>query len=143
MIASPSDARYSCERNVENPLQNDVRALARAGLPPRVAAAAGPLRPSVLGVAMGVVLAVVLALVTLAHLLILPPEAWHLALLGQYFLGYSVSVGGLLIGSVWAFGVGFASGWLLAFARNGAVRLWLEIIRMKANLGRSDFLDGI
>lgn len=76
-------------------------------------------------------------------MLILPRDAWHLALLGEYFLGYRVSVGGLFIGSAWGFGIGFAAGWLLAFARNGAVRLWLEIIRMKANLGRSEFLDGI
>jgi len=75
--------------------------------------------------------------------LILPPEAWHLNLLGEYFPGYSKTVGGVFIGGAWGFIVGFAAGWLLAFARNGAVRLWLEIIRMKANLGRSDFLDGI
>lgn len=124
-------------------MQDDVRALTRAGLPPRLAAAAAPLRPGVLGVAVGVVLATALALVTLAHLLILSPDAWHLDLLGEYFLGYRVSVGGVFIGGGWGFIVGFVAGWLLAFARNGAVWLWLEIIRMKGNLGRSDFLDGI
>ena len=124
-------------------MEDDARALARSGLPPRIAAAAAPLRPGVLGVAVGVVLAFAFALLTLAHLLILPPEAWHIDLLGEYFLGYRVSVGGVFIGGIWAFIVGFVAGWLLAFARNLVVWLWLEIIRMKANLGRSDFLDGI
>lgn len=124
-------------------MQNDVRALTRAGLPPRLAAAAAPLRPGVLGVAFGVLLAALFALVTIAHLAVLPREAWHLELLGEYFLGYRVSGAGVFIGATWGFVVGFAAGWLLAFARNAAVWLWLEIIRMKANLGRSDFLDGI
>lgn len=124
-------------------VQDDVRALTRAGLPPRLAASAAPLRSGALGVAVGVVLAGTFALVTLAHLLILPPEAWHLDLLGEYFFGYRVSVGGVFIGPIWAFIVGFVAGWLLAAARNAALWLWLEIIRMKANLGRSDFLDGI
>ncbi len=124
-------------------MQDDVRALTRAGLPPRLAAAAAPLRPGILGVAVGMLLAAAFALLTIAHLLVLPPEAWHLNLLGEYFPGYRISVGGVFIGGAWGFIVGFAAGWLLAFARNGAVWLWLEIIRMKANLGRSDFLDGI
>lgn len=34
----------------------------------------------------------------------------HLALLGQYFLGYRVSFVGSLIGFVWAFGLGFLVG---------------------------------
>jgi len=131
------------ERNGRKTVKDDARALFRSGLPPRLAAAAAPLRPGVLGVAIGVVLSAAFALVTLAHLLILSPDAWHLDLLGEYFLGYRVSVSGLFIGAAWAFTAGFAAGWLLAFARNWAVWLWLEIIRMKANLGRSDFLDGI
>lgn len=34
----------------------------------------------------------------------------HLALLGQYFIGYRVTFAGSLIGFVWAFAVGFVVG---------------------------------
>ncbi len=34
----------------------------------------------------------------------------HLALLGQYFIGYRVSFVGSLVGFVWAFAVGFLAG---------------------------------
>ncbi len=34
----------------------------------------------------------------------------HLALLGQYFVGYSVSWSGSIVGLLWGFAVGFAVG---------------------------------
>jgi len=38
------------------------------------------------------------------------PVGPHLALLGQYFLGYSVSWSGSIVGLLWGFGFGFAIG---------------------------------
>jgi hypothetical protein len=114
-----------------------------SGLPPRLAAAAAPLRPVALGVAVGLLVAVVFALVTLAHLLVLPGEAWHLELLGQYLRGYHVTPVGVVIGAAWGGVLGFAAGWLLAVSRNAAVRCWLEIVRARASLEKSEFLDGI
>jgi hypothetical protein len=124
-------------------VKDGVRDLAEDGLPPRLAATVAPLRPAVLGIAIGLLVAVVVAAVTAAHLLVLPREAPHLELLGQYLLGYHVSPAGVLIGAAWGGIGGFVAGWLLAFARNIVVRLWLGWVRAKTNLGTSGFLDGI
>ncbi len=42
----------------------------------------------------------------------------HLALLGQYFIGYRVSFVGSLIGFVWAFAVGFLAGGAVVWIYN-------------------------
>lgn len=114
-----------------------------SGLPPRLAAAAAPLKPVALGAAVGLLVAFVFALVTMAHLLVLPGEAWHLELLGQYLRGYHVSKVGVVVGAAWGGAIGFVAGWLLAFAHNAAVRTWLDVVRTRANLEKSEFLDGI
>jgi hypothetical protein len=112
-------------------------------LPPIVAAALAPVRAWALGVAVGLVFAAALTAVTAAHLLVLPREAPHLDLLGQYFAGYGVSPAGAAIGALWSFLVGFAAGALIAVVRNSAVRLWIAFVRARANLWESEFLDGI
>ena len=113
-----------------------------SGLPPRLAATAAPLKPVALGAAVGLLVALAFALVTTAHLLVLP-EAPHLELLGQYLRGYHVSKVGVVVGAAWGGAIGFVAGWLLAFARNAAVRIWLDVVRTRANLEKSEFLDGI
>lgn len=112
-------------------------------LPPRAAVIVAPLKPVALGVAIGIFAGALVAAVTAAHLVVLPREAWHLELLAQYFRGYSVSPLGVVVGAGWGGLAGFVAGWLLAFARNAAVRLWLGFVQTKANLEKSDFLDGI
>ena len=47
----------------------------------------------------------------------------HLALLGQYFLGYTVSFVGSLIGFAYAFVLGFLTGYLIAWLYNRLVRV--------------------
>jgi len=42
----------------------------------------------------------------------------HLALLGRFYVGYSVSPLGVLIGLAYAFVDGFIGGWLLAWLYN-------------------------
>ncbi|MEO8075573.1 MAG: hypothetical protein ABI818_04540 [Acidobacteriota bacterium] len=124
-------------------MKSTLRDLSVDGLPRRLAAAAAPLRPAVLGMAMGLLAAGVLAAVTAAHLSVLPRHAPELELLGQYLRGYHVSPAGVLIGAAWGGACGFMAGWLLASTRNLVVRLWLDWIRTKASLGGKDFLDGI
>lgn len=51
-----------------------------------------------------------------------PWTGQHLGLLGQYFPGYSVTVGGAFIGFVYAFIVGGAAGHLLAVIYNRFAR---------------------
>jgi hypothetical protein len=55
----------------------------------------------------------------------------HLALLGQYFIGYRVSFVGSLIGFVWAFAVGFVAGTAVVWIYNLLTRL-----RAPAGVGR-------
>jgi hypothetical protein len=120
-----------------------ARDLAEAGVPVRVATSAAPLRSGILGITIGILVGSAFAVLTIAHLTILPRDAWHIGLLGNYLAGYRVSPAGVLIAFAWGSVIGFAAGWLLAATRNAAMRLWMEIVRAKANLGRSDFLDGI
>ncbi len=47
----------------------------------------------------------------------------HLSLLNQYFIGYSVTFVGSLIGFAYAFVIGFASGYLVARIYNGLADL--------------------
>lgn len=51
------------------------------------------------------------------------PVGPHLALLGQFFLGYTVSFGGSLIGLLYGFVTGFAMGYAVAFLYNFFLRL--------------------
>jgi hypothetical protein len=47
----------------------------------------------------------------------------HLALLGQYFIGYRVSFVGSLVGFAWAFAVGFLAGAAVVWIYNRLVGL--------------------
>ena len=65
----------------------------------------------------------------------------NLALLGQFFIGYKVTVAGAFIGLVYGFIMGFVLGWLIGFLRNSIVSAYLLILRTRANLTSS--LDSI
>ena len=66
----------------------------------------------------------------------------NLALLGQFFVGYKVTVAGAFIGLVYGFVAGFVLGWLIGFLRNSLVSAYLLILRTRANLSSSlDSLD--
>jgi hypothetical protein len=65
----------------------------------------------------------------------------NLALLGQFFFGYTVSVTGAFIGLVYGFIAGFILGWLIGFLRNSLVSAYLLILKTRANLTSS--LDSI
>ena len=65
----------------------------------------------------------------------------NLALLGQFFVGYTVTVPGAFIGLVYGFVVGFILGWLIGFLRNSLVSGYLLLLRTRANLTSS--LDSI
>ena len=63
-------------------------------------------------------------------------------LLGQYFIGYAVSVKGAFIGLGYSFFWGFIWGWLFAYLRNLFVAVFIYIVRKKAELvSLRDFLD--
>ena len=65
----------------------------------------------------------------------------NLALLGQFFFGYTVSISGAFIGLVYGFVVGFIVGWLIGLLRNLLVSAYLIALKTRANLTSS--LDSI
>ena len=103
-----------------------------------------PLHKRALGIAFGTAAAAVTFLMTAVSLLRDPQPGIDLALLAQFFAGYTVSWPGALIGAGWAWVAGFALGWFLAFSRNLIVALLLFAARSRAELEQArDFLDHI
>jgi predicted metal-binding membrane protein len=101
-----------------------------------------PLHRSAMGTAAGIVLGTIIFLATLASMGRDPYSFEHLGLLSQFFLGYSVSLRGALIGLIWGFVTGYVVGWAFALLRNVAVWIYLIGLRSRADMDQySDFLD--
>ncbi len=101
-----------------------------------------PIHKRCLGVAVGAVLGTAVFAITLLHMQRSPDEVYPLVLLQQFFIGYSVSLTGALIGLVWGLWVGFVLGWCFAFLRNLTLTLTGIVFRAKAELAQSHgFLD--
>lgn len=54
----------------------------------------------------------------------------HLALLGQFFIGYRVTFGGSIIGLLYGFGLGYVTGYLIAVLYN-----WMASLRERRRPG--------
>jgi hypothetical protein len=94
-----------------------------------------------LGFAVGVMAGVGVFLLTAVHV-VLAVDGPDLALLNQYFAGYTVSWPGAFIGLTWGFAVGFIGGWLLGFVHNFTMSFWVFVVRTKNDLSRTrNFLD--
>lgn len=65
----------------------------------------------------------------------------NLALLGQFFFGYTVTLTGAFVGLFYGFVLGFVVGWLIGLLRNSLVSAYLIALRTRANLTSS--LDSI
>lgn len=114
-----------------------------SSLPPRLRFAFAPLVKRALGFAIGTAFGSVIFVLTV-WTMFLPSEHDYIAILCQYFQGYSVSVKGAFIGLLWGFWTGFVTGWFMAFCRNFFVAAWIILIRAKAQLtANRDFLDHI
>jgi len=101
-----------------------------------------PLHKTALGMALGLVLGGLLAAATLALVVQGGYPEPNLNLLTQFFVGYSITWRGVLVGFLWGFGVGFVMGWGFALARNVVTWVWLSVIRSRAEMDQySDFLD--
>ena len=126
-----------------NSLQRSIQADAVDDLPRTTRYLFAPIDKRAFGLAIGITAALALALTTAIDLMLAKP--WlGLNLLGTYFAGYSVSWTGVLIGALWALGVGFVAGWLLAFLRNFTLAVSMFLVRTRAELDEtSDFLDHI
>ncbi len=65
-------------------------------------------------------------------------------LLGQYFIGYSISIKGAFIGMGYGFLWGFILGWLFSYLRNFSIGIYVYYIRKKAeSVSINDFIDYI
>ena len=103
-----------------------------------------PLHKRAFGTATGVAAALAIFLITAIHLLIVPRPGFPLAMLAQYFSGYTVSWPGALIGAAWAGFMGFVLGWFVAFCRNFLLAVMFLVVRSRAELSQTkDFLDHI
>ncbi len=103
-----------------------------------------PLHKRAFGMAVGLAAAVFTVLLTAVPLLRGDGDPMNLALLAQYFRGYTVSWTGALIGAAWAGFVGFVMGWFLAFGRNALLAFRLVVMRARAEYGQTrDFMDHI
>jgi hypothetical protein len=110
----------------------------------QLARALAPLDWRALAIAIGTTSAVAVALLTVASLLIDPERRFPLYLLAQYLRGYTVSWPGVGVGAVWAFGLGFLGGALLASIRNLVLTVWLMKVRITADVDSSrEMLDHI
>lgn len=99
--------------------------------------------PVALGTACGTVLGLVLLLATMTLVVkggdVVGP---NLALLRQYFPGYSVTAPGALVGLGYGAASGFVLGWLGASVHNVVTAATLYVLQFKANLGTvTDTID--
>jgi hypothetical protein len=97
-----------------------------------------------LGISCGILLSSGILMATL--ILVLkggPRMGRNLVLLAQYFPGYSVSWGGIIVGAAYGLVVGFILGWLTASLRNFVIAAYLHCIRLWSNLSADRFLDGV
>lgn len=113
-------------------------------LMPTLYLAFAPIHKAAFGTATGVAGALVMALLTIVKLLSPAAREFPLGLLSQYFAGYTVTWGGVLVGCVWGFTVAFVAGWFLAFCRNLALAIVAFTYRTRAELAQTrEFLDHI
>ena len=66
----------------------------------------------------------------------------NLQLLGQYFIGYTVTWKGAFVGLVYGCLLGFILGFLVALFRNLSVAIYMRAVRARVELSSlTDFLD--
>jgi hypothetical protein len=102
-----------------------------------------PIHKRAFGMAVGLTMGTLVFLVTVYSVL-RPGTPVFVYLLSEYFLGYSVSWTGALVGFAWAWFAFFVAGWFAAFVRNAAiaVNIWIGYARAELSDTR-DFLDHI
>ncbi len=113
---------------------------------PSLAFAFAPLDKTALGIACALVGGLIVYLATAILILTYRqgPLGPNLSLLRQFFLGYSVSWQGAIVGLLWGSAVGFVAGWLFALVRNFTLALYLFFIKTQAEVDQyRDFLDHI
>jgi hypothetical protein len=112
-------------------------------LPTEVVLAFAPLHKRAFGTAIAVVGGLLMVLATIVGMLREGADP-SIGLLREYFVGYSASPAGAVIGFLWGAAIGFVIGWFTAFARNLVLAASIFWIRTRAELRTTrDFLDHI
>jgi hypothetical protein len=94
--------------------------------------------PVALGAALGVVGGLAVFTATLALVLKSgEPVGPNLELLAQYFIGYTVTPVGSVIGLLYGAAAGFGVGWSTAVLRNSIVSVYLRVVRVRAALAET------
>jgi len=104
-----------------------------------------PLDKTALGVAVGVIGALSVSGATIFLIVkdgqLVSPT---LALLGQYFGGYTVTPIGSVVGALYGFLTGFLVGWLTAAVRNAIVAVYVRVVTVRATLAKAQtFMDDL
>ena len=115
----------------------------QTGLPPQVVLVLAHLDPKALGVASGFVLGLWIWGLTIFRIIRGGEQSGgYLTLMSNYFIGYSVSVPGSVIGFIYALLIGLVLGYSFARMRNFFVQCYLWYIRRRAEREVfSDLLD--
>lgn len=94
------------------------------------------LKAGILGLVFGLIFGVGLFAMT-AILLIEngPNTGYHLRLLGNYFIGYTVTWKGAFIGFLWAFAVGAMVGWSIGMIYNLIVGIRTNVRKSRDDIG--------
>jgi hypothetical protein len=72
------------------------------------------------------------------------PVGPTLALLGQYFAGYTVTPRGSLVGAGYGFCTGFLFGWITAAIRNAVIGVYVRVVMFRATLATTQtFMDDL
>jgi hypothetical protein len=126
------------ETESSRPVDNDAEPL-----PAHAAALVARLAPRAFGIATGSVAALFVFVLTIVPAVRGEPHlASHVGLLSQYLYGFTVSVGGAVLGALYALLVGFVVGNVFARARNLWMTIYLRIIWRRAEHHyASDLLD--
>ena len=103
-----------------------------------------PLHKRAFGLAVGIATALVCFAITTVYLIRAPEPPFQLALLAEYFYGFTVSWRGAVVALAWGFFVGFVAGWFVAFCRNLTMATLLFVTRTRAEITATrTFLDHI
>jgi protoporphyrinogen oxidase len=93
------------------------------------------LDPLAFGVSNGAITGLIVFLATLILFIKDGPNAGpHLGLLNNYFIGYSVTMAGSVVGLLYGLVVGFLGGWIFAFFRNTSMFLHMAIVQRRFEL---------
>jgi protoporphyrinogen oxidase len=115
--------------NTDEDYHEEIR---EAAITDAVAPAFAKLDRIALGVSVGTAFGLVMFLMTILALLDRTGATPNLGLLGQFFLGYTATWTGSIVGLVYGLGVGFLTGWIFALIRNITVFGYMAAVHHRA-----------